>query len=287
MSTLVYRNIWEKLEYTSPRPNRFRNLITLSYEEFKYRVENNIAVSMINSLYSGDAYLIKNGFPQDFMFRLQQEVHDYCKEHPSEFHKMLEGTPDFHRQIDLETGKNYSIASCKHSCYFYRWNNDPLNVYETIDERWRILKVLMGLQYNEYENNTPKDGVVDRIQVVRYPPSLGYLEPHTDAFEHQRLIFSGYMSKRGLDYNGGGFYLINGENKVINIEDKIDVGDFLFCYASVYHGVAPCEGECDWDKDNGRWFLSMYSNTSDEVENRFTAAPVKLDIPEVLPIEVR
>ena len=287
MSTLVYRNIWEQLEDKFPRPNRFRNLITLSYEEFKYRVENNIAVSMINSLYSGDAYLIKNGFPQDFIFRLQQEVHEYCKEHPSEFYKMLEGTPDFHRQIDLETGKNYSIASCKHSCYFYRWNNDPLNVYETIDERWRILKVLMGLQYNEYENNTPKDGVVDRIQVVRYPPSLGYLEPHTDAYEHQRLIFSGYMSKRGLDYNGGGFYLINGENEVINIEDQIDVGDFLFCYASVYHGVAPCEGECDWDKDNGRWFLSMYSNTSDEVENRFTAAPVKLDIPEVLPIEVR
>jgi len=287
MSTLVYRNIWEILEDTFPRPNRFRNLITLSYEEFKYRVENNIAVSMINSLYSGDAYLIKNGFPQDFMFRLQQEVHDYWKEHRAECHKRLEGTPDFHRQIDLETGKNYSISSCKHSCYFYRWNNDPLNVYETIDERWRILKVLMGLQYNEYENNTPKDGVVDRIQVVRYPPSLGYLEPHTDAYEHQRLIFSGYMSKRGLDYNGGGFYLINGENEVINIEDKIDVGDFLFCYASIYHGVAPCEGEFDWDNDNGRWFLSMYSNTSDEVENRFTAAPVKLDIPEVLPIEVR
>ena len=287
MSTLVYRNMWEQLEDTFPRPNRFRNLITLSYEELKYRVENNIALSMIHSLYLGDAYLIKNGFPQEFMFRLQQEVHEYCKEHPSEFYKMLEGTPDFHRQIDLETGKNYSIASCKHSCYFYRWNNDPLNVYETIDERWRILKVLMGLQYNEYENNTPKDGVVDRIQIVRYPPSLGYLEPHTDAYEHQRLIFSGYMSKRDLDFHGGGFYLINSENEVINIEDKIDVGDFLFCYASVYHGVAPCEGECDWDKDDGRWFLSMYSNTSDEVENRFTAAPVKLDIPEVLPIEVR
>ena len=36
----------------------------------------------------------------------------------------------------------------------------------------------MGLNPKEYEKNTPKDGVVDRVQVVQYPSKIGYLEPH-------------------------------------------------------------------------------------------------------------
>ena len=288
-----YTGLWNKLESTLPRPNRVRNIYQLNYKEFKHKVNDQSAYEMIINLYLGDAYLIKGGFPKKFMTNLIKGVHKYCMDNPSKFHQMLEGSPDFHRVIDIETGKNYSIASCKHSCYFYHWNKDPLNIFKTINQRWQLLKLLMGLQYNEYENNTPLDGVVDRIQVVRYPPSLGYLEPHTDAYQHQRLIFSGYMSKRGVDYQGGGFYLINSENEVVNIEDQIDVGDFLFCYASVYHGVAPCDTDmlCDWSKDDGRWFLSMYSNASDEkvgrnglvFPQRATATPVKLNIPEVLP----
>ena len=289
----MYTQLWEEYEKTAP-PTRLRNVQTMTYVDFISRVMDGNAHDMVDNLYAGDAYLIKGGFPPEFMYQLIIDVHNYCMTHESEFHKMLEGSPDFHRIIDLETGKKYSIASCKHSCYFYHWNEDPFNVFQTINSRWRILKTLMGLQYNEYEDNTPKHGVVDRVQVVRYPPSIGYLEPHVDAYEHQRLIFSGYMSKRDVDYQGGGFYLINKQDKVVNIEDQIDVGDFCFCYASVFHGVAPVdEGvECDWTKFDGRWFLSMYSNASDELVDhngvvfppRATAAPVKLHIPEVLPL---
>ena len=230
---------------------------------------------------------------------LRHNTRTWCKMRSPEFHKMLEGTPDFHKIIDFEAAKLYSIASCKHSCYFYHWNGDPIKIFPEINEKWRLLKLLMGLKAIEYEENTPKDGVVDRIQVVRYPPKLGYLEPHVDAWEHQRLIFSGYMSKRGVDYQGGGFYLIDKDDKPVNIEDKIDIGDMCFCYASVYHGVAPCECTCvrqpngdhhpqciDWTADDGRWFLSLYSNASDEMVDRHTASPVKLDISGVLPLNL-
>lgn len=281
----MYEQLWEALEKSKPIPTRFRTLHTLNWSEFQSGVLNGNAHDMVENLYAGDSYLIKGAFTEKFMLDLRRNVHEYCKTHPSEFHKMLEGTPDFHRIIDIETGKNYSFNSCKHSCYFYHWNEDPFDIFDTINDRWHILKILMGLRYNEYENNTPKDGVIDRIQVVRYPPKFGYLEPHFDAHQHQRLIFNAYMSKRGIDYQGGGFYLINSKNEAVNIEDLIDVGDMCFGYASVYHGVAPVDAdkECDWTKDDGRWFLSMYSNASDEMKDRFTASPVKLDIPGVLP----
>ena len=98
---------------------------------------------------------------------------------------------------------------------------------------------------------------------------IGYLEPHLDPHVHQRLIISGYMSKQGVDYNGLGFYLIDKKNKIIEVEHLIDTGDLGIGSSSVYHGVAPvnCDKLPEWDDINdGRWFLSLFSNASDEVK---------------------
>jgi len=283
-----YRPIWEKLESSQPRPERVRNIIKMDYEEFKekvHRQEESFVESIVESLYGGDFYILKKAFPRDFMVSLRKDVHEYCKNRPSEFYKMLEGSPDFHRIIDLEEGRKYSFRVCKHSCYFYRWNDDPLDLFATIYERWQSIKLLMGLRFDEYESNTPKDGVVDRVQVVRYPPRIGYLEPHSDPYLHQRLFFSGYMSKRGKDYQDGGFYLVAPGDNVVEIEDQIEIGDAGIGYATVFHGVAPVDRdkEPNWDLDNGRWFLSMYSNASDEVSNRHTGHPAKLSLKGVTP----
>lgn len=260
----------------------------MDYQEFKEKVQHqadSFVESIVGSLYSGDAYLIKGAFTRDFMINLKKKVHAYWQAKPSEFYKMLEGSPDFHRIIDLESGKKYSFRGCKHSCYFYPWNDDPLDLFGPIYERWRVIKFLTGLRPDEYEKNTPKDGVVDRIQIVQYPPRIGFLEPHSDPYLHQRLFLSGYMSKRGVDYQGGGFYLVGPGDKVVDVEDQIDIGDICIGYATVYHGVAPADRhkEPNWELDDGRWFLSMYSNASDEVPNRHTGHPVRLSINRVMP----
>ena len=285
-----FKSVWARLENSIPRPARARSVVQIDYQEFKEKVQgqaDSFVESIVSSLYGGDAYLIKGAFPGDFMIDLRRRVHEYWKAKPSEFHKMLEGSPDFHRIIDLESGKKYSFRGCKHSCYFYPWNDDPLDLFGPIYERWRVMKFLMGLRLDEYEKNTPKDGVVDRIQIVQYPPRVGFLEPHSDPYLHQRLFFSGYMSKRGVDYQGGGFYLVGPGDKVVDIEDQIDIGDICIGYATVYHGVAPADRhkEPNWELDDGRWFLSMYSNASDEIPNRHTGHPVRLSIDGVMPDE--
>lgn len=283
-----YRQVWERLESANPRPERARAIVEMDYQEFKEKVQRQadpFVESIVGSLYGGDAYLIKGAFTRDFMINLKKEVHAYWQGRPSEFYKMLEGSPDFHRIIDLESGKKYSFRGCKHSCYFYPWNSDPLDLFGPVYERWRVIKFLMGLRFDEYEENTPRDGVVDRIQIVRYPPRIGFLEPHSDPYLHQRLFLSGYMSKRGVDYQGGGFYLVGAGDSVVDVEDEIDIGDICIGYATVYHGVAPADRhkEPNWESDDGRWFLSMYSNASDEVANRHTGHPVRLSINGVMP----
>ncbi len=285
-----YIPVWTRLENSAPRPERVRSVVQMDYQEFKDKVrsqEDSFVESVVQSLYAGDAYLLKGAFPADFMVKLKERARAYWNGKPSEFYKMLEGSPDFHRIIGPEAGKKYSFRVCKHSYYSYPWNDDPLDVFGPVYERWRVVKFLMGLRPDEYEKNTPKDGVIDRIQIVRYPPRIGFLEPHSDPYLHQRLIFSGYMSKRGVDYQGGGFYLVGPGDRLVEVEDQIDVGDICIAYATVYHGVAPVDRHKtpDWETDDGRWFLSMYSNASDEVSNRHTGHPVRLSIEGVLPEE--
>ena len=88
-----------------------------------------------------------------------------------------------------------------------------------------------------------------------------------------------------IDFEGLGFYLLGENDEVIETEHMIDVGDIGIGYATVYHGVAPVntDKDPDWDNINdGRWFLSLYSNQSDEVKSRHTSTSVtsKLEVME-------
>ena len=81
------------------------------------------------------------------------------------------------------------------------------------------------------------------------------------------------MSKRGIDYKSGGFYFKKSENKIINLEDKIDEGDAVIFYGSLAHGVEIIDPDkkLSWTSNEGRWFLGMFVNDSDHVKNRITS----------------
>ena len=216
--------IWEQLEAKSARPERVRHVNHMDWADFRHYVaqqSDEFVEELVTALYAGDVYILHQAFDPKWMCELREKTIEYWNTKPSEFYKMLEGTPDFHRIIDLETGKKYSFQVCKHSAFFYPWNDDPLELFFTVYKRWRVIKTLMGLEFDAYEKNTPKDGVVDRVQIANYPPKIGFLEPHSDPYLHQRLFFSGYMSKRGMDYHGGGFYLIGAVDVVIEAEEEI------------------------------------------------------------------
>ena len=280
----LYKLIWKEFEAKYPLPRRARNIIQVEFNWFNKIIKNenkSDIEKVIENLFMGDVYLLKGAFSIDFLNRIKKECFEHFSNIPTSFHKMLEGCPDFHRKIDIETGKKYSFSRCSHSYYFYRWNKDPLNLFKEIDKKWRIVKTLMGLNFNEYEKNTPKNGVVDRVQLVRYPSSIGYLEPHSDPYKLQKLFISGYMSKQKKDFDGLGFYLIDKFNNIVEVESEIDVGDLGIGYATVHHGVAPVnlKKKPDWkDMNDGRWFLSMYSNQSDEVEKRHTGHSISEEV---------
>lgn len=274
--------LWEAREASFALPKRLRNVQYINYIDFEREVteqNDDFVKNIVDDLFAGDVFIIKKAFSDEFVATLKRRTHEFWSSRPSEFHKMIEGVPDFHRIIDEEVGKKYSFQAVKHSAYFFPWNSDPLGLFAPINERWRLLKFMTGFKADQYERNTPKDLIVDRIQIVRYPPGLGFLETHCDPHLNQRIFISGYLSKRGVDYNSGGFYVVDSCGRAVYLEDQIDVGDIGIGYATVAHGVGLIdEGQkSDWkNTTDGRWFLGLYSNTSDEVNDRHTAQAVKI-----------
>ena len=275
--------IWKELEAKKDRPKYASNIIKIDYQEFQKKIEEQnekYIKNIITSLYNGDIYILKNAFSKTFMYELIEKVYKIFHTTESSFHKMKEGCPDFHRMIDQELAKNYAFPSVRHSYYFFPWNEDPLNAISEINKRWRLIKQLIGLDKYAYENNTPKDGVVDRFQIARYLPGIGEAVMHTDPYENQRTFISIYMSKKGEHFNQGGFYVVKKDNKVFDTETEVDVGDMSIGYATVMHGVEVVDPDKkpDWKAKDGRWWMGLYSNSSDTVKRRAIGKAANLSL---------
>ena len=273
---------WVFLEKSFQKPVYCTGVERLNYKKFNniFLTKNNKEiVKIVDKLYSGKIFIIKKAFSKKFVERVKLNFAKFTKKYPSSFHKMLENCPNFHRIIDEDVTKKYSMRAIKHSGYFFPWNKDELRVFNIINKRWRLIKFLGGRKYKEFEKNTPKNGVVDRIQVLRYPYG-GELELHSDPFHNQKMFISIYLSKRGStsDYQSGGFYALGENKKEMDLEKYIDEGDMGFGYATIMHGVKKINSSVknyNWRSNKGRWFIGLYSNDSDEIKNRKTSKPIK------------
>lgn len=276
----LFKSEWEKVIKEKEMPQKLNNVIELDFQEFKEKINSQdklFVKEIVNSLFSGNAYIIKNFFDKKFLEELKEKTFKWGQETESSFHKCLEGSPNFNRKVDKEMEGLYNSRSIWHQHLFYRWNGDPFNLFEPIYERWRVMKTLWGLEPTAYENNTPKDGIVDRIHIYRYPYGGGYLSTHSDPYKFQKTIMVVKMSEKGKDYDEGGLYFVDKKDQHINIEDQIEIGDLYFTFPTVLHGVEAIDPdkEINWDDINGRWILGFYTMNSDHIENRHTVETIK------------
>ena len=261
-------------------PSKYTGVKEISYNEFKkLKDEPNLknTENLINDFLNGKVLIVKNVFDVELVKYIKKQVVNFWKNNPNTYFKLVEKCPDFHRVITPDLAKNYSVGAVRHTTYFFPWNNDPCKFNETIYERWRYSKHIAGLKSNEYEKNTPKDGSIDRIQIVCYPPKYGGVEKHVDTSSNSNLAISCYLSsKKNLDFKSGGFYCVNDQNKNINLEDHIDVGDMSLYCPTVEHGVDPIDLDSkivdyDWYSGIGRWWMGLFTNDSNLIQNRKTS----------------
>lgn len=280
-----FSHAWKKIEHDDTKPNYVRNVKVMTFDAFESKVVNadaDSALQLAESLYAGDCYILKQAYSPALMTTVKKNAIDFAERHESQFHKMFDGAPNFHRLIDAKSSKLYQSDSRRHIFHFFSWNNDDLGVINDIYARWQIFKLLSGRAKDAYEKSIPSDGVIDRFHVYHYPTGGGSLTTHLDPTRNQKTIVAGMMSKRGKDYQKGGIYVMKDATTAVDCEPYLDPGDILICYPSVFHGVAPVDADCDfaWDHDQGRWFLGLYSVDSDYVTKRDSIYSIDTPFPE-------
>jgi hypothetical protein len=270
------REKWKSVESSASPPRRLRHLEFLSFEKFRENVfsqDRHFADSMIDSLYQGDCYILENAFPPESLVDLKQRTHSYGKKSESSYHKILDGCPNYHAIVDKQMGPADGYEAIDHSYYFFRWNDDPLELYSFVKPLWDAVKLLGGFAIDEYEGNMPSNGVIDRIQVHHYPRGAGKISTHSDPFNNQKVIAGAMLTEPGKDYESGGFYILDQNKEKQIFESKIKLGSVVMAYPSLLHGVETVDPQvpADWSSIEGRWYMSVFSVDSHHVENRTTA----------------
>lgn len=279
MNENKFKAKWEFLEKNAKSSLVMRNTVVMEFSEFRDKVYSNDQKNvdqLAESLFNGDVYVLKRAFPPEFLLNLKKKAHEIGEKKSESYHPMIDGVPDQHRIIDHEVSKNYTYTANRHSYFFFKWNGDPLKMFDEVNERWRVFKYLGGFPKDMYENNLPHDGVIDRIQLAHYPAGGGGLEPHQDPILNQKVIIGGIISKRGIDYKTGGIFFMNSKKERVEVEEHLDIGDMFCAYPTVVHGVNPVDSHIplDWKSDAGRWFLGLYSNDSNYKTNRVSVTRI-------------
>ena len=96
-----------------------------------------------------------------------------------------------------------------------------------------------------------------------------------------RLVISGYLSTRSVDYHKGGFYFVDEKDNKVDVEDEIKAGDIGLFYASVRHGLDIIDPNKtpDINKKDGRWWFGLNVHNSDEMaeSKRHTTSPYHIN----------
>ncbi len=262
---------WEDLEKNSKRPAEIREAKEIEYREFSQLFENSNfkkVEQLIEDFYSGCVYAVKNSFSKEFFEEIKLYLINNYDNIESTFHKTKENCPNFHRIIGEKESSKYALKSNRHDYYFFPWNRDKekLDLFDHFYPKWRLLKLLSGLKKDEFEKNTPKDGTIDRLLFRIYPNNTGYLETHTEA-PTVRIVGAIVMSKKGKDFDDGGLYFFK-DNKPLDVEYALDIGDIALFYGALPHGVQKISSKGDNGAAKDRWWACLTNPISDEIENR-------------------
>ena len=116
------------------------------------------------------------------------------------------------------------------------------------------------------------------MHVIHYPLGGGEISKHTDPVNKSIINHGIFGSEFGTDYDHGGFYVIDKNNKKILIDTKVNKGDSVIFFPGLIHGVDPIflkDEKLDIRSKNGRWYFNFQMIETHEVKNRQTTLAIE------------
>jgi hypothetical protein len=278
----IYRDFaaaWAEALSSGPSALRLREIHRLDYQSFKeqlHRADAGFIRSLVNSIYSGDLYIFLDAYKPEILRELRQRTFEYGHTTPSSTHKMVDGCPDNHSRRDWHNEEKGGYSSTYYLFHFFRWNDDPLGVFESFKELYQIMKLVSGLPPDSFEKNIPSDGTIDRIEISHYPRGVGGIGFHTDPIGNIRFMCTVTLTELGSDYKLGGFAVVDQQDQVRPVEPLAPLGSIVGFLPSICHGVEVIDPDQNpnWESKAGRWYVGLSCVDSEAVQNRAFTRPV-------------
>ena len=150
LNTTYIKNIWKDLENKSPAPKHVTKINIIEFKDLKNNIDqkkHHFVKNIIKKMYKGEAFIVRNAAQKKLKDTVIGLAKFYDKKRKPSFHKMLDGTPNFHRIYDKEITKKYSLYAIKHSYFFYNWNIKTKlekKLKDGVYKHWRYVKFLAG-----------------------------------------------------------------------------------------------------------------------------------------------
>ena len=275
------KNKWNELLQKNYFPTYVRHIKKIEFSKFS-KIINEIGEDtdkLIEDVFFGDVLIVKNVFDRTKLMKLKEKIFEIEKKEKEKEFKMSYEIPNFHvsnnKNLYKIQTKNINYNETAHSHFFFRWNNDDLKIFDYFDKIWNLVKIFSGLNKDEFKKNKPKDKIIDRIQVLRYPLNRGKITTHCDVSAWQKLNIGICLYDFNKDFDEGGLYLIDKYEKKINVENHVNIGDCVCWIPTIFHGVDTPKlknKSCfEWSSSKGRWQAVALAIQSNCVNERITS----------------
>ena len=117
---------WDYLEQKYPCPKYVGKVNCMEFKDLKKAIDGkneNYIKKLIKNMYvKKEAYILRNSGAKKLKKIIMDLANHYKKTRKTNFYKMKDGTPNFHRVIDRNITKKYNLFAIRHSFYFFRIN---------------------------------------------------------------------------------------------------------------------------------------------------------------------
>jgi len=258
--------------------NYFTGIKEWGYDDFCNSVDNgdpSFIEEIVDCVFNGKVIVVRNSMDASKISEISSKIHERGKtlKLSDSSASMLDGVENIH-YITAPSKYKDGYKAIDHSYYFFPWNQ-PDDVVSPILKTVSIAKVISGYD-EEFHENIPSDGVIERLHVIHYPSGGGTISEHHDPYNVSWLNCGIYATEFGKDYHKGGFFMREAKTKKkIHIDPKVRAGDMIFFFPGLYHGMDPIdpEDEIDYNSKKGRWFFNYNLLESHHVKGRQSSLP--------------
>ena len=248
----------------------FKNIIKISKKNFTDTPLKDLKKKITN----GTIIVVKNSINKKKLIDAGKKIHKFKMKNSKDV-KMIEGIGNIFYRSQLKKSDEKRYALYNRNWYFFPWNKDKFPLSKLVQPIFNYVVKMNGYDPKKILKQTPKDGFVQRFNLMNYPNNSGYITSHVDPTSIVKITAGIYITEFGRDYIDGGYYVLDKNKKKFFVDHQVKSGDLVLFYAGMPHGVDIIKMKNKPQKNsffNGRWFLNMTLVQSHHVKERISSS---------------